>query len=64
MAKKNEICLAQECFDWNIKAVMIKNYPYLTYEIFKTDFRTNFLTRKGHLRNLNIISNFCNKEQL
>jgi len=64
LAQENQICLAEKCFDWNIKAVMIKNYPNLAFEIFKTNLKTNFLSRKGHLRNLNTISSFCTQDQL
>ena len=50
MAEENIIDLEEIFFDWSLKAIMIKNYPDLAFNIFKTDFKNNFLNRKGHLR--------------
>jgi hypothetical protein len=38
MAAQNKIDLEEKCFDWNLKAVMIKNYPELAFNIFKTKY--------------------------
>ncbi len=62
MAKENYIYLADEFFDLKVKAIMIKNHPYLAYEIFKKDSTKNFLNKRGHIRRLNIKASFCDKE--
>ena len=62
MANENYIYLADKFFDLNVRAIMIKNHPYLAYEIFKTDSRKNFLNKRGHIRKLNINASFFNKE--
>ena len=56
--------LAEECFDWSVRVIMIKDFPNLAYDIFKTSLRDNFFTKKGYLRDLVVNPCFCNKKQL
>ena len=53
MIEKNQIDEEEKFYDWNLKAILIENYPGLALNIFKTNFKYNFLNRKGHLRYFN-----------
>ena len=64
MAEQNQICLDDENFDWSVKAIMIKNHPYIAYEILKIYFWNKILNRKDCLWDLDISPSFCNKKQL
>jgi hypothetical protein len=64
LSPQERIDLEEKCFDWNLKITMLKNHPDLAFNIFKTNYYNNFLTKRGHFRNFNFPCSVLNLQKI